>query len=323
MWTLDLISKVYRSPSEGRGLQDGETPYKSAVESKFQPGTWRRRNGWVVSNCVDSINFGLVIDFLIPILNPEKQARVSLALATTVLVSLEEKEQINWTQILYDVIHVQVRNHRSRLEKRLLKFSYLAVYVSHLYWYTGCFSACDQSTLLPRFPSKEPMAHQIPSDSEPAASAKDSDLPFDSQLLDTICEILSCTRKEVVTYVTELRRDLDIVTDRGIPEAVAAVSSSSAASSHSGSDSEDRDVSSVDATKGQRAADECRFGSEDLPEVPLSSFGDPPFSVPEGSAHNSAPVQSTTLDKPTFVSATPMESAAPKISRMEEWSPIE
>lgn len=95
LWTEELIAQTYQTLIEGKGLLECDSDYRQVVEDCFKKETWKRKNGSKVEDCIDQTKLGPILAFLIPILNPEKQTRVSLALATTIYVSLEQKEKIN------------------------------------------------------------------------------------------------------------------------------------------------------------------------------------------------------------------------------------
>lgn len=311
-WTIDVVAKAYRTPREGKGLLDGETEHRSYVESKFQPGSWRRRNGWLVEHCLDTLDLAPVFAFLIPILNPEKQSRITLALATTIIVSLEGKEQIDWSRILFDLIQDLVQKQIARMEKRNLKFTYLPSYIAHLYWSEDCFSDGETSELLSLFPSvaeqrprRQPVPEVEPELSSPSASQSDS------LLVDQICDILLCTRENVIAMVTELKRALDLVAGRYEKTSEPA----------------DDDADSIPAEPEIETVD--LDSDSDVPDAPADTS--PPVTCPPPDF--SSPVEQTAevpVDSPvsvpaapTFVQASPLESVAPLISTMHEWSPVE
>lgn len=89
-WTLEVISRAYHSPVGGEGMLDGDGEHRGYIESKLRPGTWNQRNGWHVESCWDS-HLSHLFAFLMPILNPKKPGRISLAWATTIICSLENK----------------------------------------------------------------------------------------------------------------------------------------------------------------------------------------------------------------------------------------
>ncbi|CAM6112961.1 unnamed protein product [Calypogeia fissa] len=71
-WTENLISEVYNVPSDGGGLTIPTKELKTFVDSHFAAGIWKKKNGWLVEQCLDGENLRPVFEFLIPILNPER-----------------------------------------------------------------------------------------------------------------------------------------------------------------------------------------------------------------------------------------------------------
>ncbi|CAM6103836.1 unnamed protein product [Calypogeia fissa] len=122
-WTQQLVAQVYKTPTEGEGLCDGNGELRGRIESHFLT-EWRRKNGWLPEHCADVENLRPVLEFLTPILNPERQTQITLAVATTIIVSLEDKTKINWSAILKDVIQNLVGR------ARISKYSYIAPFLS-------------------------------------------------------------------------------------------------------------------------------------------------------------------------------------------------
>lgn len=78
--------------------------------------------------------------------------RISLPLATTMMVFLKGKMQINCARVFHQVIQSQIKNPIAQIEARNLKFFYLVPYITHLYWSVTCLSDIEQRKLSPLYP---------------------------------------------------------------------------------------------------------------------------------------------------------------------------
>lgn len=89
-------------------------------------GAWtRRRAGPYINQCIND-DLTQVLEFLTPILHPEKP-KVIVTLGFTIVFPMFEWKPVNWASILHEDLMRQVRNIRGRREGTI------AAYLFHLY----------------------------------------------------------------------------------------------------------------------------------------------------------------------------------------------
>lgn len=147
MWTEKLIASVYQSPSSGSGICDGNDELRGFMVTFFEPGRVKK-NGWKVEQCLDSVNLRPVFAFLTPILKPDAQSKVTLAIATTIIASFTRKREIHWAGILRESILKSVEKLRG------CTYTHIAPYLAHLYYAEGCLGETQQLELSDTFPGE-------------------------------------------------------------------------------------------------------------------------------------------------------------------------
>ena len=126
-WTADSWAEVYSFRKEGRSMA-GRTD--KLVDGKFKMSI-NLKDGHAVADCVDP-RARRVLEFVVPILYPEKPSRVMLTVGNTIFGALFKVRKVNWRQVLQEVIEKVV----SALKKE--KPSPISPYLFHLYHKNEC-----------------------------------------------------------------------------------------------------------------------------------------------------------------------------------------
>ena len=126
-WTADSWAEVYDFRKEGRGMARRTD---KLIDGKFHTSI-NPKDGHVVADCVDPRD-RRVLEFVMPILYPEKPSRVTLIVDNTIFGTLSEFRKVNWGQVLQEVVGKLV----SRLEKG--NASPISLYLFHLYHRFEC-----------------------------------------------------------------------------------------------------------------------------------------------------------------------------------------
>lgn len=142
-WTEALIAGVYLTPTTGEDLQRVDEEPWAYIKSLFAPESFKRRNGWLAGDCLD-MSLQHLFQFLSPIFYLESQSRITLSFAATVVFSLEQRQEINWTKILHKVIHNQVKNFCSRVQTGKLRYTNLTPYLAYIYYKHKCLLSLEK-----------------------------------------------------------------------------------------------------------------------------------------------------------------------------------
>ena len=98
-WTADLWAEVYGFRKEGRmKAQRNDTWINGKFDSSIDP-----KNGYAVSNIIDPRE-RRVLEFVVPILYPEKPGRVTKEIGNTIFRALCGEYKVSWGQILHEVV---------------------------------------------------------------------------------------------------------------------------------------------------------------------------------------------------------------------------
>ena len=111
-WTADKWADVYHFKKEGRPAA-GRTD--TWVNGKFR-STISAKDGYSVEYCIDPRE-RRVLEFVVPILYPEKPRSLTKGLGNTIFGSLSGEYIVNWGQVIQEVVHRLV----SHLEKGNLR----------------------------------------------------------------------------------------------------------------------------------------------------------------------------------------------------------
>ena len=124
---MDLWAEVYSFRKEGRE-RAGRT--NKWVDDKFNTSI-NPKNGHTISDCINPRK-RRVLEFVVPILYPEKSSRVTKKIGNTIFGALAEEYKVSWGQLIQEVVGHLVSN----LEKR--KASSISSYLFHLYHRIEC-----------------------------------------------------------------------------------------------------------------------------------------------------------------------------------------
>jgi rRNA processing protein Krr1/Pno1 len=130
-WTDELWSKVYEFRPRGAGL--------ASRTDKFATGKFKNaahaKEGYAISDCIDGRQ-KQVLEFLIPILYPEKPTRVTVTVANTIFGAMEGRP-VYWGKVIGAVVAKLAAN----MSKA--KTSPIGPYIFHLYHFSELLSAAE------------------------------------------------------------------------------------------------------------------------------------------------------------------------------------
>jgi hypothetical protein len=121
-WTEKVWRDVYRIRPGGMGMASRKDDY---IRGKFR-GAVNPKDGYAIEDCASNRNRRL-LEFLLPILHPEKPTRVTITLANTIFGSLSGDRKVDWGRIIHDLVSQLV----GRVGKS--RASPLCPYLFHLY----------------------------------------------------------------------------------------------------------------------------------------------------------------------------------------------
>ena len=125
-WTMDLWAEVYSFRKEGRmKARRTDTWINGKFNSSINP-----KDRYTMSDCVD-LRKRRVLEFVIPILYPEKWGRVTKEIVNTIFGAAREYK-VSWRQMIQEVVGHLVSN----LEKE--KASPISPYLFHFYYRNEC-----------------------------------------------------------------------------------------------------------------------------------------------------------------------------------------
>lgn len=121
-WTDKLWREVHRFRSGGLGMASRKDDW---IRGKFR-GLVNPKDGYAIEDCVTNRNRRL-LEFLLPILHPEKPTRVTITLANTIFGALKGDRKVDWSRIMHNLVSQLV----SRVGKS--RATPLSPYLFHLY----------------------------------------------------------------------------------------------------------------------------------------------------------------------------------------------
>ena len=121
-WTLDVCNKVYGFP---RGITEGLASRRDTFYTEKFRGDNDPKEGFHPGNCW-SKRERKVLEFLMPVLNPEKPKRIGLTLANTLFGALSGSRPVNWGLLYHEDVAKAIPN----IGK---KSSFLSPFIFHLY----------------------------------------------------------------------------------------------------------------------------------------------------------------------------------------------
>ena len=121
-WTEEAWRVVYGFRAGGVGMAGRKEEF---IRGKFQ-GAINPKDGYAVEDCVDDRHRRL-LQFLIPVLHPEKPTRVTITLGNTIFGALSGNRKVDWAKIISNLVAQLV----SRVGKS--RATPLCLYIFHLY----------------------------------------------------------------------------------------------------------------------------------------------------------------------------------------------
>ena len=134
-WTEELWRSVYRFRHEGYGMVRRSDNH---VQGRFH-GSVNSHDGYAVEDCIDDRHRRL-LQFLVPVLHPEKPTRVTVTLGNTIFGALTGNRKVDWGRILSDLVsQLVIRIGRSRATP-------LSPYLFHLYKHQQLLTNMEEKT---------------------------------------------------------------------------------------------------------------------------------------------------------------------------------
>ena len=121
-WMADSWAEVYNFQKQGR-MRAGWTV--TWIDGKFKTSI-NPTDGHAVSNCIDPRK-KRVLEFVIPILYPEKLGRVTKEISNTMFGALSGEYKVSWGQVIHEIVDKPI----SVLGK--MKPTLVSPYLFHLY----------------------------------------------------------------------------------------------------------------------------------------------------------------------------------------------
>ena len=122
-WMSMEWRKVYGYPKQGEGMAS-QTDY--FIDSKFSTRI-NPKDGYAVSEC-KHVRARQVLEFLIPILCPEKPTWVTITVGNTIFGALSEERPVDWALVMMDVVQ------RVFAEMERSKAMSICPYIFHMYY---------------------------------------------------------------------------------------------------------------------------------------------------------------------------------------------
>ena len=136
-WTPDTWCEVYEFKA---GIKEGWAGRKDRLFSKKFTGEVDPKEGFRTGKCKNPRE-GRMLEFMMPILNPDKPKRVTLTVANTLFGALSGVRPVNWGVIIQDIV-----------EKGILltgqRTSYLTPFILHLYAFYGCTTVDEDNMMI-------------------------------------------------------------------------------------------------------------------------------------------------------------------------------
>src|ERR1700738_1401211 len=135
-WTPDTWNRVYGFP---RGISEGWAGRRDGLfVGKFR-GDADPKDGFHPGNC-RNMRERRVLEFLLPILNPDKPKHISLTMANTLFGAMSRVRPVNWGLIIQEIVG-RALPHIGR------KPSFLSPFILHLYQHYDCILAEEEDLL--------------------------------------------------------------------------------------------------------------------------------------------------------------------------------
>ena len=135
-WTPEVWNRVYGFP---RGIAEGWAGRRDGLFAGKFRGDADPKDGFHPGNC-RNLRERRVLEFLLPILNPDKPKRISLTMANTLFGAMSGVRPVNWGLIIHEVVG-RALPHIGR------KPSFLSPFILHLYQHFDCITAEEEDML--------------------------------------------------------------------------------------------------------------------------------------------------------------------------------
>ena len=135
-WTPDTWCEVYGFRT---GISEGWAGRKDGLCAGKFSGNIHPKEGLHPEKCTNPRERRM-LEFMMPILNPEKPKRITLTVANTLFGALSGVRPVNWGQIIHDYVELNIPYIGQ-------KPSYLSPFIIHLYSHFGC-TTVDEDDLL-------------------------------------------------------------------------------------------------------------------------------------------------------------------------------
>jgi hypothetical protein len=132
-WTMDVWAKKWLLSAKGRDLP----PRKENLAKQYFVGIHSRGDGWKTADC-NHQELREVLEFFIPLNNPNKPKQVTIQVAGAVVDCLINKVKYSWAKIFEESIRSQVT------KLQTVAVSYLAAYCLNLYQVAGLLTKKEQ-----------------------------------------------------------------------------------------------------------------------------------------------------------------------------------
>ena len=99
-WTPDTWAKVYGFK---RGIKEGWAGRKDGLFAGKFKGDVDPKEGLHPANCID-LRERRMLEFMMPIVNPEKPKRITLTMANTLFGALSGVRPVNWGLIIHEIV---------------------------------------------------------------------------------------------------------------------------------------------------------------------------------------------------------------------------
>ena len=122
------------------GFKEGWADRKDGLFAGKFTGSVDPKEGVYPGKC-KNLRERRMLEFMMPILNPEKPKRVTLTVANTLFGALSGVRPVNWGIIIHDIVEkgIQQIGHRT---------SYLTPFILHLYACFGCTKVDEDDKLI-------------------------------------------------------------------------------------------------------------------------------------------------------------------------------
>ena len=135
-WTPDVWNRVY---GFSRGILEGWAGCRDGLFAGKLRGDADPKEGFHPGNCWNQRE-RRVLEFLLPILNPDKPKRISLTMANTMFGAMSEIRPVNWGLIIHEVVG-------RALPQIGRKPSFLSPFILHLCQHYDLLTAEEQDLL--------------------------------------------------------------------------------------------------------------------------------------------------------------------------------